>query len=354
MGVKIRIRRGIIHLIIRYNGKCTEESTGLYVSAIKAQNKAIMELAEVLRSKREMQIIAGFNGLPQADGRLSLLDYYKQFSDEKGADAKLYKAIPYVERFGGGAIMLSAVTPKWFELFQARMEKDSALAPVTAEKYCCNVRQALKRAERDGLIARNPADGIKHIRVPEKQKEALNLDEVRRMVATEYTAPAMDAALQDEIRRAFLFGCCTGFRISDIKQLQWRNVDTRAMQIAKKMQKTKRMVYVPIQQQALLLIDTGAPHDDGDLLFPHLAQTRTNTNRYIKKWAEAAGVHKNVSWHTGRHTDATLLLESGAELYTVQRLLGHTKISTTAKYAEATDRLRRQAVDALPDFGVKS
>jgi site-specific recombinase XerD len=79
-----------------------------------------------------------------------------------------------------------------------------------------------------------------------------------------------------------------------------------------------------------------------------LANTKSQTNQYLLKWAEKAGVKKPVGWHTARRTFATWELESGADIYTVSKLLGHKNIKQVAKYAQATDKLRRSAVNALP------
>jgi site-specific recombinase XerD len=65
-------------------------------------------------------------------------------------------------------------------------------------------------------------------------------------------------------------------------------------------------------------------------------------------------VDKPIGWHTARHTFATLTLESGADFSTVSRMLGHTKMATTAVYAKTTDRAKRSAVEGLPALDLKA
>ncbi len=350
MGVKIRIQNSIIQLVVMSDGVRHQVSTGLHLTGIKQQDAEVMRLAEILRSKKEIQLVERMNGINTAESKMTLYAYVSKCGDEKGHESQFYKALPYIEKFGGREVRISSITPLWFENFQKRMEKDSGLKPATAEKYCCIVRQCLKKAVRDGALHNDPASGIKHIRVPESERPYLTAREVQRLASTPYKMPYTDESLQDEIRRGFLFAICTGLRISDIQLLQWRHVDLETKQLAKVQKKTRRAVYVPLKDEALPLMgDAGAPDD---FVFPILAKTRTSTNRYISAWAEAAGITKHVTWHIGRHTDATLLLEYGADLYTVQRLLGHTKIATTAKYAKVTDKKSREAVAALPDFGI--
>ena len=56
--------------------------------------------------------------------------------------------------------------------------------------------------------------------------------------------------------------------------------------------------------------------------------------RELQSWAKSAGITKQVSFHTARHTFATLALTSGGDLYTVSKLLGHKDISTTHYYKD--------------------
>ncbi len=351
MGVKIRIRRGIVHIVTVSGGIRTEESTGLHVSENPEQNKEIMKLAELMRSKKELLLIQGQNGITPPESKLSLYEYVEKQSLLK-RDSIIYKCLPYLDRFGGRRIRLIDITPGWFEDFQERIKKDSGLKSAhTQEKYCCLVRQCLKKAVRDGLITRDPSSGIRHISVPDSKKEFLSLEEVRKMAVTPYSRKgSMPESLQTEIRKAFLFGCCTGFRISDLIQLKWKDVDFQRMEIIKRQKKTRKLVVVPVKPTTLAIIGESEGHDIDSLIFPELAKTRTTTNRYLHGWAEAAGIRKNVSWHTARHTDATLLLEYGADLYTVMRLLGHTRIQTTMQYAVVSDRKKKDAVAAVPEF----
>ena len=64
-----------------------------------------------------------------------------------------------------------------------------------------------------------------------------------------------------------------------------------------------------------------------------------------------AGITKRVSFHSARHTFATLLLTYGTDLYTVSKLLGHTNIKTTQIYAKVIDEKKAEAVNLLNGIG---
>lgn len=70
---------------------------------------------------------------------------------------------------------------------------------------------------------------------------------------------------------------------------------------------------------------------------------------HVRKWAKAAGVDKPTP-HRFRHAFATDLLESGADVLTVQQLLGHARADTTAIYTQVTDKRKAAAISRLPDF----
>ena len=78
------------------------------------------------------------------------------------------------------------------------------------------------------------------------------------------------------------------------------------------------------------------------LLYP------TTTIVHIQQWVKDAGINKHITWHSGRHTFATMALSSGVDLYTVSKLLGHREIRTTQIYAKLIDKKKDGAVDNLP------
>jgi integrase len=204
---------------------------------------------------------------------------------------------------------------------------------------------ALRKAVRENILVKNPAESVKGLPEPETDLIFLNVDEVQKLADTD-----LNGELGAEIRNAFIFACYTGLRISDIKSLKWGDIELNPLQIIKRQKKTRRTVYVPLKETSWGIINDGKDHNPDDKVFSLLANTKSQTNQYLIKWAEKAGIKKPVGWHTARRTFATLALENGADIYTVAKLLGHKKLKQVAKYAQATDKLRREAVEALPEI----
>jgi integrase len=199
------------------------------------------------------------------------------------------------------------------------------------------------------LILKNPVKSLRGITVPENIKEYLTYDDMNELAQKN-----LNGVLGAEIRRAFFFSCFTGLRISDIKSLTWGDINRGGLQIKKVQKKTGRIVTIPLNPVAWALIDPGDSISRADsFVFPILGIKKIDTNKILVTWAEAAGIGKRIGWHTGRRTFATLTIESGADISTVSRLLGHSGIRVTGIYAQSTDKAKREAVNALPAIEIK-
>lgn len=149
---------------------------------------------------------------------------------------------------------------------------------------------------------------------------------------------------KDEIvRDLFLVGCYTGLRFSDIKSL--RSDHIKDGWIIKKMVKTGYIVEIPIGElfkgNMLQIIDKYGG-DIGNLT----KQTKDNAyvNKVLREMLDKVGVDGKVTFHSSRHTFATLLGQRGVDITVIQKLLGHQKLTTTQIYKE-TDR--RSIVNGL-------
>ena len=149
----------------------------------------------------------------------------------------------------------------------------------------------------------------------------------------------------EPVRRAYLFSCFCGLRISDIRKLRWRDISTSGGQwhVSVVMTKTSNPVYIPLSSQAVKWLPEHEGYAPEDLVFKGLPN-EGNLCVNLRNWAEKAGVKKNVTFHTARHTCAVILLTLGADIYTVSKILGHRSVRATQVYARIVDRKKDDAI----------
>jgi site-specific recombinase XerD len=350
MSVKVREKRRKLYLDIYQGGKRTLEALNLALTTDKAQNKEIWRYAEICRSKRETQLLTGAWNIQDAvSGKKKLVTYLEEYSKSYTNPGIVKSLIYHIKKFNSGeTIQISQITPKWVDDFQnyllGKVNKEE-LSQTSAANYAKILRAGLKKAAANNIINQNPATTVQRIQEQEADLVFLNIEELQHMASVQINDP-----YGAEIRRAFLFSCYTGLRISDLETITWSRIETNPTQIIKNQKKTKNPVYIPLGNSARKLIIDGAEHNQSDRIFNLAGHNRRSSYKYLKKWADEAKVRKNIAWHTARRTFATMALENGVDIYTVAKLLGHTNINQVAKYAKVTDKLRREAIAALPEI----
>jgi integrase len=353
MGVKVRIKRRKLYLDIYQNGKRTWEALGLTVSDEPAVNRENMRLAEYARARREQQIFSGQWGLQDRLGaRKTLYAYLETMAEgrDKQKD-RIWKVLPWLEKFPGGReVQIGQITTKWFTGFRDYLLKDSGLSAQSANSYAYAVKMAFRQAVRENVILTDPSEGVKGVAIPEPDREYLELAELRHLSKVE-----IGGKLGAEVRRAFVFACYCALRISDLKSLKWGDVEhtISGAQIVKRQVKTQSRVVVPLHESAWALINDGSLHNRADPVFPLLAASKTDTNKYLIAWTGKAGIQKHITWHAARRTCPSLLHELGVDIYTIQKICGHSRIETTAIYTKVSDGKLRRAVNALPKIEIE-
>lgn len=348
MGVFIREKFGHLYLDYTINGHRHTEALHLKVGKDKKLDRDAWRLAEAIRSRKELQLVSAEHGLlDPVEAKRPLYGYAEAIAVKQPPKNALPKSLKYLREFAG-TIQLGAVTEKWVSDYREFLLEKKVIGKATASKYFSAIKMVLHRAVRDSIIPRNPADDVQGISIPETEIEYLTPEELDRLAQT-----PLGGTLGAEIKKAFLFQCYVGLRPSDQRTLTWGNIQRgETWKLQKKQSKTQRIVAMDIHPSAVkILKDTPVdihPHDE--LVFPCLSQSKANTNQYLKAWAKAANIDKHIGWNLARHTFGTSLLENGADVSVVSRLMGHTKLSTTMRYLKTTDSAKQKAIEGLPEL----
>jgi len=226
---------------------------------------------------------------------------------------------------------------------------DKGLAINTVHKYFRHIRKFVNLAINKDLFDLNkyPFRKFKP-KSEETTREYLSPEDVQ---AIERLKLRKDNAHLQKTKDMFLFSCYCGLRFSDVSALttdQVQTIDGQIWLILKAMQKTGEPIRIP-----LYLLFDGKPIEilkayiqpDRKYIFDDL--TNQYVNRCLKDIATLAGIKKNVTFHTARHTQATYLLYKGVNIKTVQKLLGHKKLQTTEIYAKAMDMTVINELEAI-------
>jgi len=191
---------------------------------------------------------------------------------------------------------------------------------------------------------------VKHIPFPKQDKrlpEVLSLEEVSKLFAN------VRALKQRTILQTTY---AAGLRLMEALNLQTNDIDSARMVIRIRQGKGRKDRYVTLSPTLLETLREyyKACRPNGTLLFPNRNGDErthpTTVQRACRRAARAAGLNKRVTPHTMRHSFATNLLEAGTDLRTIQLLLGHGSLNTTAIYlhiAIGAPQARREMADLL-------
>lgn len=230
-------------------------------------------------------------------------------------------------------------------------KKNETLSRKTQNYYLIAIRAFLKYLTRQE-IKTMPSERIELAKTPERSLDLITDAELKRLLE----APKGDSltALRDKAILELLFS--TGLRVSELCSLT-RDIDLSVDELSIKGKGSKvRVVFISEHAKKILKDYLAKRKDMDDALFIQLSKngqitqkrkgnmalTKRSIERIVKQNAIKAGISKRVTPHTMRHMFATDLLSNGADLRSVQALLGHANIGTTQIYTHVTDRHLRE------------
>lgn len=300
---------------------------GLRLSDNEQENKTAIAKAQKYRNRLEESITDESLGISTNWKRKSdFLEYFQTVAAQRRR--RLFKyAYNHIKAYSGKPITFAVIDRNWVEGFREYL-LGTGINPNTAAQYLAILKTVLTQAVRDEIITNSPAQGVT-IKSLSTKRIFLTVGEVKAIADTDCRIP--------EIREAFLFGCYTGLRISDIERLTWDNIEGNHYSIRQK--KTKDPLRNLLIPKALEIL---ANRDHSTKRIFDLPG-RTLMGSILTKLAQEAGITKRVTFHTSRHTFAVTAINEGVDIYTLSKLLGHSNQNTTQAYAKVTDLKKDEA-----------
>ena len=314
-----------------------------------------MKAANTIKMERILEITHNEAGLKHTSSRAKMLlkdwmqTYYEDMERKGARCLRLLKSTVRLLGEYNNKVAMREVDRAFCTGFMRFLQYDyktrwgKPLTPKSASDYAGYLSSALNAAVRAGVIGENPFMQLtpkERIQVPESKREFLTVDEIKSLIATDCP--------REDVKRAYLFACFCGLRFGDVARMKWGDLvlDGGQWRVTVVMQKTTTPIYQPLSESAMSWLPERGDASSGDAVFgtlPALARI----NLMLKVWAKEAGVTKHISFHTSRHSFATMMLTLGADLYTTSKLLGHSNVKTTQIYAKIVDSKKVEAVNLL-------
>lgn len=226
--------------------------------------------------------------------------------------------------------------------------KDEGLAPRSRSRALVALRTFHKFLVSERLCAVNPTGQIAAPRSLAPLPKTMSPLDVEALLAS----PKGDGPLAARDRAMLEILYATGLRVSELVTLKLNDLQLDVGYLTALGKRSKQRI-VPLGAAAIgelrTYLATARPRFDRSGSAPFVFMNRSGEGltrqgfwKIIKRRAREAGIHRNITPHTLRHSFATHLLENGADLRSVQAMLGHADISTTQIYTHVTrERLRQ-------------
>ena len=228
--------------------------------------------------------------------------------------------------------------------------RDVGISPTSQKRILAGIRSYFKFLRLDGKLEVDPTELIDAPKLGEHLPMVLTVQEVDAMIAA--TDPSTCDGQRNRAILETLYSC--GLRVSELIDLKISNIFETERYILVYGKGRKQRI-VPISDSALREIrnyfqfryelDVKSGYQDHVFLNRFgRSLSRMMVFNIVKRYAEEAGVQKEISPHTMRHTFATHLLEGGANLRAIQMMLGHEQISTTEIYTKVDRQMLREEI----------
>ncbi|MDD5152176.1 MAG: site-specific integrase [Flavobacterium sp.] len=321
----------------------------------KKENKEIDTLSEQIFSIRKAEYFQGkFDIKNTAKSKRRFLDYFIEKTEEKVDSPKNYgnwtATLVHLKRCISQNLLFEEIDENfvkrvrnYFEK-EAKTKSDILLSLNSKYSYYNKFKACLRASFDDGYLSINYASKTKSFEQAESQREYLTHQELQSLANTN--------CKYDVLKRAFIASCLSGLRWSDINTLVWsevRDEDNGVSRINFRQEKTDGVEYLYISKQIRELF--GERQHPSERVFKGLKYSAVYNNEIVR-WCNRAGISKHITFHSARHTNAVLLLENGADIYTVSKRLGHREIRTTAIYAKIVDKKMKEAANLIPNINI--
>lgn len=218
--------------------------------------------------------------------------------------------------------------------------EDNHYAATSISRSIASMRAFFQYMEKKNLITDNPSEGLRPPKIEKKAPQIMDVADVEKLLAQ--PAKDTDKGIRDSAMLELLYA--TGMRVSELINLRLHDVNMSMCYLTCIDRKSERII--PFSQTAKKALDRylkeARPHfvkdNQNDYFFTNCTGSQMSRQGFwkvLKGYAQNAGIVADITPHTLRHSFATHMIQNGADLKSVQEMLGHSDISTTQIYVDA-------------------
>jgi site-specific recombinase XerD len=240
------------------------------------------------------------------------------------------------------------ITPEWLDNYYAYLRKNLKNNENTAYKNMATFRKYVRAAWKAGYMEEYPFDDW-HIKRTKSLYTYLTEEELSILIDL-YKEGVLEANHHKTLE-FLLFMCFSSLHIGDAKQLMLEqfSADSFTYFRIKNRNRKPEPIKVPISSALRQLLFNIAGYRKKGLLFEKLPADQT-MNRYLKDIAKEAGINKDITHKTGRHTFATYFLRKTKDLTALKEILGHSDLRETLIYAHVLDESKQEGIRCFDSF----
>lgn len=335
-------------LLIQLNKKIAE--LDLYINRLLADGQVLtLDLVKNFYSgKRKVKPEFG-----------SFFEYFSDFIERKRKEGtafttiKVYRMTFNILKEFRSEFKICDISLSLIEKFDEHMRDVNKNSPGGRTPKHKNLRTVILDIQKHNIPIENP---YKWFKIPTSEAKEIFLDKSELNSFVEYAKCFDTNSKEYEILKMYQFSCFCGLRFSDAVDLKWKDIDFDNNLIRKVMIKTQLEVIAPLFPMArdILLERSNNGQLIGSSKNVFLCYSEKTVSRILSKHALLAGIDKHITYHSSRHTFATLLVMDNVDIYRISKYLGHTSVVMTQRYLKYNLSIAKESAKNITTFSGKN
>ncbi len=300
--------------------------------------------------------------IPREEKDVSLSELKKLYEsyakiNKKSYDRDIY-LLKIISAYFGDNCIVQDISPIRIEDFKEFLRTERKVKNSTINKYLMILSKMFNIGIDNEILSKNPVEKVSKLRNDNHKIRYLTADEEKRLfneIEKEYDV--LDKHTRHrKIVQPYLYlkpivtvALQTGMRRGEILNLKWSNIDFEQGFIELLETKSGRSRKIPLSKVLKDMFSKMDRNNDYVFINPKTHEPYTTVQKSFSSVVKKANI-KNFRFHDLRHTVATRLVEKGIDLVVVQEILGHSKITTTQRYAHPVPERKMQAIEILSSY----